>query len=95
MVPHGTIEEALNEAFDLLDSELPMLAIGARPDAAKGEALVLLAAIALTADQVREVLTNAGFANLWIPKEIKLVDSIPTLATGKLDLRAIKEIAAE
>ena len=95
MVPHGTIEEALNEAFDLLDSELPMLAIGARPDAAKGEALVLLAAIELTADQVREVLTNAGFANLWIPKEIKLVDSIPTLATGKLDLRAIKEIAAE
>ena len=95
MVPHGTIEEALNEAFDLLDSEYPMLAVGARADASKGEALVLLAAMNLSVEQVREALTGAGFTNLWIPKEIKQVDAIPTLATGKLDLRAIKEIAAE
>lgn len=93
MVPHGTIEQALNEAFELLDSELPMLAVGARPDAAKGEALVLLVAMELTIDQVREALTAAGFATLWIPKEIKQVEAIPTLATGKLDLRAIQEVA--
>ncbi len=95
MVPHGTIEQALFEAFDLLDSELPLLAVAGRPDAAKGEALVLLAAIDLELDDVRQKLSAAGFSNLWIPKEIKRVEAIPTLATGKLDLKAIQALASE
>ena len=93
MVPHGTIEQALIEAYDLLESEVPMLAIGARPDESKGEALVLLAAMDVELDDVREKLTVAGFANLWIPKEVKRIEAIPTLATGKLDLRGIQELA--
>ena len=40
MVPHGTVEECLNRAFDLLDSEVPMLAVAGRLDAAKGELLL-------------------------------------------------------
>ncbi|PXA05521.1 AMP-dependent synthetase [Coraliomargarita sinensis] len=94
MVPHGTVEQALIEAFDLLDAEAPMLAVGARPDEAKGEALVLIAAIDLELSDVREKLASAGFSNLWIPKEMKRVESVPTLATGKLDLRGIQELAA-
>jgi acyl-[acyl-carrier-protein]-phospholipid O-acyltransferase/long-chain-fatty-acid--[acyl-carrier-protein] ligase len=94
MVPHGTIEQALVEAFDLLDAETPMFAIGARPDAAKGEALVLLAVMDVELTDVREKLSAAGYSNLWIPKLIKRVEAIPTLATGKLDLRAIKELSA-
>lgn len=93
MVPHSTIEQALIEAFDLLESEVPLLAVGARPDDDKGEALVLLAAMDLELDEVRAKLASAGFTNLWIPKEIRRVDSIPTLATGKLDLRGIQEMA--
>jgi len=93
MVPHGTIEQALIEAFDLLDSEIPMLAIGARPDEARGEALVLLAVMDLKLSDVRAKLSAAGYSNLWIPKEMKRVESIPTLATGKLDLRAIKALS--
>jgi acyl-[acyl-carrier-protein]-phospholipid O-acyltransferase/long-chain-fatty-acid--[acyl-carrier-protein] ligase len=92
MVPHGTVEQALIEAYDLLDSEVPMLAVGARPDAAKGEALVLLAAMDLEVSDVREKLSAAGYTNLWIPKLIKRVDAIPTLATGKLDLRGIQKL---
>lgn len=93
MVPHGTIEQALVEAFDLLDSEIPMLAVGARPDEAKGEAIVLLAVMDVELSDVRAKLSAAGYSNLWIPKEIKRVESIPTLATGKLDLRAIKALS--
>jgi acyl-[acyl-carrier-protein]-phospholipid O-acyltransferase/long-chain-fatty-acid--[acyl-carrier-protein] ligase len=93
MVPHGTVEQALVEGFDLLDSEIPMFAIGARPDAAKGEALVLLAVIDVDLAEVREKLSAAGYSNLWIPKLIKRVEAIPTLATGKLDLRAIKALS--
>ncbi|MEM7789941.1 MAG: AMP-binding protein [Verrucomicrobiota bacterium] len=95
MVPHGTIEEALNKAYDLLDVDRPMLAIAGRPDAAKGEALVLLAATEIDLADVREKLTKIGFSNLWIPKVLCPVDEIPTLATGKLDLRRIKEIAQD
>lgn len=93
MVPHGTIEQVLVEAYGLLESEVPMLAVAARPDPAKGEALVLLTAMEIEPDDVREKLTAAGFANLWIPRRIKRVDAIPTLATGKLDLRSIQELA--
>jgi acyl-[acyl-carrier-protein]-phospholipid O-acyltransferase/long-chain-fatty-acid--[acyl-carrier-protein] ligase len=95
MVPHGTVEDALNKAYNLFDEEGPMIAIAGRPDKAKGEALVLLAAMDLELEDVREKLSSAGLANLWIPKEIKRVDVIPTLATGKLDLRQIQVLASE
>ncbi len=93
MISHGAVEHALNEAFDLLDAEVPMLAISGRPDPAKGEALVILSAIDLQLNEVRDRLVAAGFTNLWVPREILRIEAIPTLATGKLDLRAIKRIA--
>jgi acyl-[acyl-carrier-protein]-phospholipid O-acyltransferase/long-chain-fatty-acid--[acyl-carrier-protein] ligase len=95
MVPHGTVEEALVKAYNLFDAELPMLAVVGRPDEAKGEALVILATMDLELDDVREKLSAAGLTNLWIPKEIKRVETIPTLATGKLDLRKIQDLASE
>lgn len=97
MVPHGTIEQALFKAYDLLESELPMLAVAGRPDEAKGEALVLIVAEELQLDlkDVRQRLTEAGLPNLWIPKEIKVIDLIPTLVTGKLDLKTIQLIASQ
>jgi acyl-[acyl-carrier-protein]-phospholipid O-acyltransferase/long-chain-fatty-acid--[acyl-carrier-protein] ligase len=95
MVPHGTVEEALVEAYNLLDAEQPILAVAGRPDEAKGEALVILATMDLELDDVREKLSAAGLTNLWIPKEIKRVEVIPTLATGKLDLRKLQDLASE
>lgn len=72
-----------------------MLAIAGRPDEAKGEALVLIASdeLELKLDDVRAKLSAAGLTNLWIPKEIKEVEYIPTLVTGKLDLKAINLLA--
>ncbi|WPJ94298.1 AMP-binding protein [Coraliomargarita algicola] len=97
MVPHGTIEEVLVEAYDLLECEVPMLAIAGRPDDAKGEALVLIASeeLELDLDDVRLKLSAAGLSNLWIPKELKQVEFIPTLVTGKLDLKAISLLAQQ
>ena len=93
MVPHGTIEQALIEAYDLLDSEVPMLAIAGRADDSKGEALVLLSVLDLDLADVRRKLADAGYSNLWVPKLIKRVEYIPTLASGKLDLRALQALA--
>ena len=95
MVPHGTVEDALIKAYNLFDAEQPMIAVAGRPDKAKGEALVLLAAMDFELEDVREKLNGAGLANLWIPKEIKRVEVIPTLATGKLDIRQIQVLASK
>jgi acyl-[acyl-carrier-protein]-phospholipid O-acyltransferase/long-chain-fatty-acid--[acyl-carrier-protein] ligase len=93
MVPHGTVEETLIQAYGLEESEAPVLAVAGRPDAAKGESLVLLTTIDIEMSDMREKLSAAGLTNLWVPREIRRVEAIPTLATGKLDLRGINEMA--
>jgi acyl-[acyl-carrier-protein]-phospholipid O-acyltransferase/long-chain-fatty-acid--[acyl-carrier-protein] ligase len=93
MVPHGTVEQKLAEAFALDQSEGPSVAVVGVPDAAKGEALVLLTTLNLGADQIRDKLTAAGLPNLWVPKIIRRVEKIPMLGTGKLDLKGCKDLA--
>lgn len=95
MVPHGTVESVIMTAFGWQANDGPVIAVAARPDPAKGEALVLLTTVDIAADDLRDKLGAAGLSNLWIPRVIKRVDAIPTLASGKLDLRKLKELAAE
>ncbi len=95
MVPHGTIENHIITAFDLEESERPMVAVTGIADPAKGETLVLLSAIEISVAVLRERLNWAGLPNLWIPRIIKEVDEIPCLATGKLDLKGVERLAAE
>ncbi len=71
------------------------VAIAGRTDAQKGEALVLLATIEVDMDELRRRLADSGLANLWIPRVLKRVPAIPMLASGKLDLRELRRIAAE
>jgi len=92
MVPHETIESRLYELCELSKSER-VIAITGVPDEAKGEALVLLTACDLDLAEIRKKLIDAGVPNLWIPKKIKRVEHIPMLASGKLDLKACKELA--
>ncbi|WOO41846.1 AMP-binding protein [Rubellicoccus peritrichatus] len=95
MVPHGTIETAIARVFEVDKAETPQVAVTARVDESKGEALVLVSAIDIEPAELRKRLSSDGLPNLWIPKEIKRVDAIPTLASGKLELAALKKIAAE
>lgn len=93
MVPHGTVEEALQKILRL-DSDTPQLAVSARPDEAKGEALVVVTTIPdLDLAALGRKLAESGFPNLWIPREQKVVPSLPLLGTGKLDLRALAALA--
>jgi acyl-[acyl-carrier-protein]-phospholipid O-acyltransferase/long-chain-fatty-acid--[acyl-carrier-protein] ligase len=94
MVPHGTIEARIVEAFGLDETDGYAAVVMGVPDAAKGEQLVLLATRdELTAEAVREKLSGLGLPNLWIPKLVHRVVRIPVLGTGKLDLKAAKEMA--
>jgi acyl-[acyl-carrier-protein]-phospholipid O-acyltransferase/long-chain-fatty-acid--[acyl-carrier-protein] ligase len=95
MVPHGTIEQKLVEVFGLEGAEGYVVFVAGVPDPAKGEQLVLLTTRPeLTAEAVRERLASSGVTNLWIPKAVKLVEAIPVLGTGKLDLKAAKALAS-
>jgi acyl-[acyl-carrier-protein]-phospholipid O-acyltransferase/long-chain-fatty-acid--[acyl-carrier-protein] ligase len=94
MVPHGTVENAIASAFDWDLAETQAVVVGV-PDASKGEALVLLTTQDITTDQLRDKLQEAGLATLWIPRTIKRVEAIPMLGTGKVDLKACKQLAME
>ncbi|MDR2981099.1 MAG: AMP-binding protein [Puniceicoccales bacterium] len=97
MVPHGTVEDAIRRVLGLHfgDDMEQRIAIASREDDAKGESLVLLTTIEVNADKLRADLVAEGLSNLWIPKIIRRVEKIPVLATGKLDLQGLKELAKE
>ena len=42
---------------------------------------------------LRQILLDLGVAALWIPKKIIKVDSIPSLASGKLDIKGCEDLA--
>lgn len=93
MVPHASIEQALAAGIGVDASELPVFAVVGVLDETKGEALVLLTAIDLTPERVRQLLSEAGLPNLWIPKILRRVEKIPLLGSGKLDLAACAQLA--
>jgi acyl-[acyl-carrier-protein]-phospholipid O-acyltransferase/long-chain-fatty-acid--[acyl-carrier-protein] ligase len=92
MVPHEAIEHKIVDLLDLSGKDERIVAIVGVQDEAKGEALVLLSAVDVDLAQLRKQLHESGISNLWIPKRVQRVDSIPVLASGKLDLTRCKEL---
>ena len=95
MVPHEAIEDKITAGLGLDDHAERVIAIVGVSDETKGEALVLLSAIDIDVAQLRTKLNEAGVPNLWIPKKVCRVDSIPVLASGKLDLGKCSELAQQ
>lgn len=100
MVPHETVEEHINRALGLDGEAERRIAVVGIPDPDKGEALVLLSTTASEAVkqeliQLRYTLLEHGVAALWIPKRLVRVASIPTLASGKLDIKACERLAQD
>jgi len=99
MVPHVLIEEELSKLYCTgEDDDEIRVCVTAVPSAKKGERLVVLHRPATKpADQVCEELRKAGLPNLFIPScdSFYEVEEIPLLGTGKLDLKRVKEVAAE
>jgi len=92
MVPHEAIESKIVDLLGLAGRDERPFAIMGVQDEAKGEALVLLAAVDVDLAELRDKLREAGVPNLWIPKQVERVEAIPVLASGKLDLKKCKEI---
>ena len=93
MVPHEALEQKILTALSLDGQSERMIAVVGVTDEAKGEAVVLLSAVDVDLAQLRTKLNEAGVPNLWIPKQIQRIESIPLLASGKLDLGKCQELA--
>jgi acyl-[acyl-carrier-protein]-phospholipid O-acyltransferase/long-chain-fatty-acid--[acyl-carrier-protein] ligase len=92
MVPHGKIEEVLQTVLD--GSPCVVTAVA---DERKGERLVAFTTTtSVTPQQIWQGLQSSTLPKLWIPKadDIRIVDALPVLGTGKVDLRAVKRMAA-
>ena len=95
MVPHGAIEQKIAEILGLDPGESQTVVVVGIPDEAKGEALVVLTTLDVSAAEIRERLSAAGFPNLWIPKTAIRVHSIPVLGSGKLDVAGCRLLAMD
>lgn len=93
MVPHVRVEDAINTILG--ESACVVTSV---PDAAKGERLVAFyARQSVTPDQLWERLCATDLPRLWLPRRDNLVpiEVMPTLGTGKVDLRRIKQMALD
>jgi len=93
MVPHVRVEEVIQAILGDF-----ACAVTAVPDEHKGERLVVLYTRPdLTPTELWKQLSETDLPKLWIGKreDFHLVESLPTLGTGKIDLRQIKAMAMQ
>ena len=93
MVPHMKIEEVMNQILGSAGS-----VVTAIPDPQRGEKLVAFyTQNGISTGELWEKLNQSELPKLWIPKrdDFYLIDSIPVLGSGKLDLKNVKRMAQE
>jgi len=100
MVPHETVEAAINKVLGLDSEAERKIAVVGIPDEQKGEAILLLSCIAGPALEqecidLRYKLLDEGLSSLWCPKQIIPVNEIPVLASGKLDIKSCETLAKQ
>jgi acyl-[acyl-carrier-protein]-phospholipid O-acyltransferase/long-chain-fatty-acid--[acyl-carrier-protein] ligase len=98
MVPLEKIEEALHDALPAAERACVVSCV---PDDVRGERVVVLylpAAMEAAGKDVQwwlDALATLGLPNLWIParRDFVPVEEIPLLGTGKIDLKAVTDLA--
>lgn len=93
MVSHTQVEDALHE---LVNVEERTFAVTGVPDESKGERLVVLHTLDNGEfDDMISKLDDIDLPKIFIPKQGAFynIDEIPILGTGKMDIKAVKELA--
>ena len=95
MVPHGAVEDAFQSG---LGKHEPVLAISSVPDEKRGERIVVLY-IEAAGDiaTLQDIIEKSAIPNLWKPAKSSYykIESLPMTATGKLDVKTLRKMAAE
>ncbi len=95
MVPHLRIEDAIHE---VIRKDAPVCIVTSVPDAKRGERLVVLhTPMGMEIGELWERLNAMDLPKLWIPKRnaFREIGEIPVLASGKVALGKVKEMAHE
>jgi acyl-[acyl-carrier-protein]-phospholipid O-acyltransferase/long-chain-fatty-acid--[acyl-carrier-protein] ligase len=96
MVPHIQVEEEINRLLGAADEGEIKAAVTAVPDSKKGERLVVIHLPMLTTpQQIVQGLIDAKLPNLFVPSPDSFIETeqLPILGSGKLDLKAIHDLA--
>jgi acyl-[acyl-carrier-protein]-phospholipid O-acyltransferase/long-chain-fatty-acid--[acyl-carrier-protein] ligase len=97
MVPLEKLDEEMHEI--LATGSDRMLAVASVPDDKRGERIVVLylPEVESRLPDLLATLPKRGIPNLWVPdrRDCYLVDAIPVLGTGKLDLKKLSDLAKE
>jgi acyl-[acyl-carrier-protein]-phospholipid O-acyltransferase/long-chain-fatty-acid--[acyl-carrier-protein] ligase len=94
MVPHMRLEDSVNALIE----EHQTSAVTSIPDPARGERLVVFFTDPQKEPQdLWEGLCHTDLPRLWLPKreDLHFIESLPTLGSGKVDLRAVRQMAME
>jgi acyl-[acyl-carrier-protein]-phospholipid O-acyltransferase/long-chain-fatty-acid--[acyl-carrier-protein] ligase len=97
MVPHLTIEEAVNETLGAAEGEL-LAVVTSVPDVAKGERLIVFhLPMSRDPEEVVKTLIQRGLPKLWVPSADSFaeIEELPILGSGKLDLRRLGDMARQ
>jgi acyl-[acyl-carrier-protein]-phospholipid O-acyltransferase/long-chain-fatty-acid--[acyl-carrier-protein] ligase len=90
MISLTQVEEQALGVLGTPDTELVAVNV---PDEKKGERIILLVAADLDPDRLRRELIEAGLNPLTIPAEIRQVEQVPKLGSGKTDFSGAKRLA--
>lgn len=94
MIPHELVEREIN---NILLPDERVVAVSGAEDARRGEKLIVfyVRPEIVKPHELVQKLRAANIPNLWIPKEENfiLIEKIPQLGSGKLDLSALAEMA--
>lgn len=98
MVPHIQIEETIAKILGPNEEGTLRAAVTSVPDSKRGERLIVVhTKLPIGKRELLMQMSAAGLPNLYIPGEDSFleVETIPELGTGKLDLKGLKEVAAQ
>ncbi len=90
MISLTQVEEQVRRVLG--EPEREMVAVNL-PDEKKGERVILLIAGDLDPDGLRKALVDAGLNPLTVPAEIRPVEQVPKLGSGKTDFAGAKRLA--
>lgn len=93
MVSHELIESLINNYLGLFEKAIAVVNLKSNEE--KDKIGVFYSLENLNIREITRYLSNFGLSNLWIPKnrDFIKVDEIPSLPSGKLDLKKLKEMA--
>ena len=86
----------IEEEIQTILGESHTCVVTSTPDDAKGERLVAFYTDPdVTPQRLWDQLSATTLPKLWVPKreDLRAIDAIPTLGTGKTDLRAVRQLA--